>query len=345
VACSAGRFIFGWQLGDRAYTITSYSGEPERIATGYRFTLRVPGTHQKRRRQRSPFELKDPLMTPHIDRRSFLAAGAAAATGLLTSRSLFAAETSKISLGVQSYTFREFDLEPALKRIKELGLKYAEFYQKHIPQDASAEKLKGILALCKEYDVTPVGFGVSRFTKNHDANKKLFDFGKAIGVKYLSADPTEDAFDSLDKLVEEYKIAIAIHPHGPQGKDRHHWWSAEIIMKAVKDHNKLIGSCLDTGHLIRMAQLGEKLDPAEQVRVMGDRNFGMHLKDHDNKRKTDVVFGDPTGVLDVAAVFKALRDVKFEGTVCIEYEANPSDPSADMKKCVEYVRKTVPNLG
>ena len=63
-------------------------------------------------------------------------------------------------------------------------------------------------------------------------------------------------------------------------------------MKAVKDHNELIGTCLDTGHLIRMAQLGEKLDPAEQVKVMGDRNFGMHLKDHDNKRKTDVVFGD-----------------------------------------------------
>ena len=53
----------------------------------------------------------------------------------------------------------------------------------------------------------------------------------------------------------------------------------------MKDHHKLIGTCLDTGHLIRAAQLGEKLDPAQQVKVMGDRNFGMHLKDHDNKRK------------------------------------------------------------
>src|SRR6516164_6337853 len=142
-------------------------------------------------------------MTPHVDRRSFLATAAATAAGLLTARSAMAAETSKISLGVQSYTFRHFDLEPALKRIKELGLKYAEFYSKHIPPDASPEKLKGILELCKEYDVTPVGFGVSGFTKDHDANKKLFDFGKAIGVKYLSADPKPDAFDSLDKLVEE----------------------------------------------------------------------------------------------------------------------------------------------
>ena len=71
---------------------------------------------------------------------------------------------------------------------------------------------------------------------------------------------------------------------------------------------------------------------------MGERNFGMHLKDHDNKRKTDVVFGDPTGVLDVPAVLKALKEVKFNGHISIEYEANPTDPSPDMKKCVAYVQ-------
>lgn len=280
-----------------------------------------------------------------LNRRAFLAAsaaGAASAVGLAAPLSV----VTGINLGVQSYTFREFDLEQALKRIKELGLKRAEFYSKHIPPDSSADKIKGILSLCSEYEVTPVGFGVQRFTKDHEANKKLFEFGKALGVKYLSADPTMDSFESLDKLCEEYKIAIAIHPHGPSGKGgRHPWWSAEIIMKAVKDHHKLIGACLDTGHLLRMAQLGEKLDPAQQVKVMGERNFAMHLKDHDNKRKTDVVFGDPTGALDVAAVFKALNEVKFTGTVNIEYEANPEDPQADMKKCVAYVAEAARKLG
>jgi inosose dehydratase len=280
-----------------------------------------------------------------IDRRSFLASTAAAAGVFALPQLATAEEKGKISLGVQSYTFRNFDLEPALKRMKELGIKNAEFYSKHIPPDSSPEKLKGILDLCKEYEVTPVGFGVSGFGKDHEKNKKLFEFGKAVGLKYLSASPSMDAFDSLDKLCEEYKIAIAIHPHGPSGKGRDQWWSAEIILKAVKDHNKLIGACLDTGHLIRMAQLGEKLDPAEQVKIMGDRNFGMHLKDHDNMKKEDVVFGDPKGALDVAAVFKALTEVKFTGAVCIEYEANPSDPSPDMKKCVAYVRETVKNLG
>src|SRR3569623_1124580 len=121
-------------------------------------------------------------------RRSFLQASGVAAASLLVPEIGVAEEKQKadlgagISLGVQSYTFRNFDLEPALKRIQELGLKNAEFYSKHIPPDSSPEKLKAILALCKEYKITPVGFGVSGFTKNHDANKKLFEFGQACGM-------------------------------------------------------------------------------------------------------------------------------------------------------------------
>ncbi|MDB5313816.1 MAG: sugar phosphate isomerase/epimerase [Gemmataceae bacterium] len=291
--------------------------------------------------------MTDPNRT--LSRRSFLKTSAlAVGGGVLTTRSAPAVEADLgggISLGVQSYTFRNFDLEPALKRIQELGLKKAEFYSKHIPPGSSPDQLKEILKLCKDYDVTPVGFGVHGFGKDHDANKKVFEFGKAVGLKYLSADPSPDSFDSLDKLCEEYQIAIAIHPHGPAGKGLHRWYSAEVILKAVKDHHKLIGSCLDTGHLIRAAQLGEKLDPADQVRQMGDRNFGMHLKDHDNKRKTDVVFGSPEGALDVAAVLKALGEVKFKGGICIEYEANPADPSPDMKECVAYTRKVAKGLG
>lgn len=281
-------------------------------------------------------------------RREFLGTAASLVGGMAGSAA-FAAEDKKddpfggFTLAIQSYTFREFDLEPALKRIQDLGIHHAEFYQKHAPLDAKPEQIKLILKLCKDYGVSPVAWGVQRFTKNAEANKRVFEFGKALGVKAFSADPDPDSFDSLDKLCDEYKIAVAIHPHGPAGGGKlHRWYSAEVIMKAVKDHHALIGSCLDTGHLIRAAQLGEKLDPAQQVRAMGARNFGMHLKDHDNAKKTDVPFGK--GVLDVPGVLKALRDVKFTGHIAIEYEAKPSDPSADVKECVAVFKESVKKL-
>jgi sugar phosphate isomerase/epimerase len=278
-------------------------------------------------------------------RRGFLAAAAAVGGTMLGGTPLFAEKPEApaqdfngFTVGVQTYTFRNFGLEKALDLTRGLGLKYAEFYQKHIPAESTPAQLAAFKKLLGEYGITPIAFGVQRFTKNHDANKKQFEFGKALGIQHFSADPDPDSFDSLDKLCDEYKISIAIHPHGPAGKNElHRWYSAEVIMAAVKDHHELIGTCLDTGHLIRAAQMGKKLDPAQQVRTMGSRNFGLHLKDHDNEKRRDVIYGK--GVLDVPAVLKALREVKFKGYISIEYEANPGDPTADVRECVKILKE------
>lgn len=287
----------------------------------------------------------DSLPTRRVFLRTAAASVAAVPVAAAFGRAADADPFGGFTVGVQTYTFRNFDLEGALKKTQEAGLKYAEFFRQHVPTNSSPEKLAAVKKLCAEYGIAPIAFGVERFTKDHDGNKKLFDFAAGLGVKYLTADPNPDSFDSLDKLVEEYEIGIAIHPHGPVGGSLHRWYSAEIIMDAVKDHNPRIGSCLDTGHLIRSAQLGKPLDPVQQIKVMGARNWGLHLKDHDNRDKTDVPYGDPRGVLDVAGVLKALKDVKFAGYISLEYEANPSDPSADVKKCVAYFQDTVKKLG
>jgi inosose dehydratase len=284
------------------------------------------------------------------DRRRFLRLAPAAFAGLSALPAMLArAEAGEgdpfggFILGIQSYTFHKFGFEQALRRIKDLGLHSVEISTGHAPLTDDAAKVQALLRLCKEYEITPRVWGVQHFSKNHDANRKTFDYAKLLGLQALSASPDPDAFESLDKLCEEYKIAIGIHPHGPVGGGKlDRWYSAELIMAAVKDHHPLIGACLDTGHLIRSAQLGKVLDPAEQIRIMRDRNFGLHLKDHDNQRKTDVPFGK--GVLDVTAVLKALREVKFKGMISIEYEANPDEPTQDVRECVATFKESVKKL-
>ncbi len=86
------------------------------------------------------------------------------------------------------------------------------------------------------------------------------------------------------------------------------------------------------------------LDPAQQIRVMGERNFGIHLKDHNNQTKRDVVYGKDGGVLNVVEVLKALKEVKFRGSISIEYEHNPADPTEDVKACIEVVKESVKKL-
>lgn len=283
-------------------------------------------------------------------RRRFLQAAAATAVGAATLPSLGDAAQPRqpandpfggFTVAIQSYTYRRLTFERALEQLQMLGVRNAELYRGHVPTTATEEQIRAARKLCEKYQVTPVAFGVENFTKDHDANRRLFQFGQRLGVRYLTADPSPDSFDSLDKLVAEFNIGIAIHPHGPQGKQLHRWHSAEVIMKAVRDRHRLIGTCLDTGHLIRCAQnpFNEKLDPAAQIRVMGARNFGLHLKDHDNARNTDVVFG--RGVLNVQSVLRALREVKFQGYIAIEYEAMPDNPTADVRSCLDVFRESV----
>jgi sugar phosphate isomerase/epimerase len=286
--------------------------------------------------------------TAHVTRRGFLKAGAGAALSLAAAPGLLGAAQEAdpfggFTVGVQSYSFRRFSLTEALQQTQKLGLRHIEFYNGHVPLKSTPKQIEAVLRLCKEHQITPVAFGVEDFTKDHKANQARFEFARALGVRHLSANPTADSFDSLEKLVADFNISIAIHPHGPGpgNKALHRWHSAEVIMKAVEKRHRLIGSCLDTGHLIRAAQdpFNLKLDPAQQVRVMGARNFGMHLKDHDNKRRTDVIFG--RGVLDVAAVLRALREVRFTGYISIEYEANEKNPGPDIRACLDVFRDAV----
>lgn len=281
-------------------------------------------------------------------RREFLATTAAATATALGA--VHAADTSPYgnwNIGAQSYSFRDFDLEQALKNYQTLGLKYAEFFNKHVPLNSSPEQLRAILNTCKQYGVTPAAYGVQSFSKDHDANRKNFEVGKALGLKYLSADPNPDAFDSLDKLVEEYKIAIGIHPHGPSGRGTrmtmHRWYSAEVILAAVKDHHPLIGTCIDTGHILRCVLMDKKLDPADQIRKMGSRNFGLHLKDFDFNKKEECIVGK--GMLDVAEVLKALKEVKFTGYINLEYELNSKNPAPDMAVGLKAVEAAVKKVG
>lgn len=276
------------------------------------------------------------------NRRQFLAASISA----IAAGSLRAADASpygSLKVGAQSYSFRDFNLEQALKQYKTLGLAFAEFYPGHLPAKSTPAQLAAALKLCKEYGVTPMAYGVERFTKNHDANRKLFDLAKALGIHSLSADPDPDSFDSLDKLCDEYKIAIAIHPHGPSGKKMHRWYSADVILPAVKDHNPLIGTCIDTGHILRCILLDQRLDPVEQIRKMGNRNFGLHLKDFDEKKRVETIIG--SGMLDVPGIVRALKDVKFQGCVSLEYELNSKNPTPDMAEGLKVLQAAVKKVG
>ena len=270
-----------------------------------------------------------------LARRRFLATSTAAvAISFTTPRIrnvLGEAAKTKLKLGIQLYSLRNYTVDEALKYAKELGFEQVEFYSKMFPTDASKETIAEIVAKVKMHGLSISAHGVNKFTKNAETNRKLFEFAKAAGIPTITADPDPDSFDSLNELVKEYNIRVAIHNHGPA----HRYNKALDVLKAIEGRDERIGACADLGHYIRS---GER--PTEVIRLLKGRLYGVHLKDFaEMKEKSEgVILGK--GHLDCAEVFNAIVQVGFpsDGALSLEYEENPKNPIEDIRQCVSVAK-------
>ncbi|QDV24602.1 sugar phosphate isomerase/epimerase family protein [Aureliella helgolandensis] len=275
-------------------------------------------------------------MMHHVSRRSFLAATAAvaAASRMASQNAWAAAPASGLQLGIQLYSLRNYDVDAALKHASDVGFKQVEFYSGMLPINASAEQLAEVKQKVADLGMTISAHGVNAFNQNEAANRKIFEFAKALGVKNISADPSPESFAQLDELVQEFDIRIAIHNHGP----RHRYNRVIDVLRAIENHDERIGACADLGHFIRSGE-----NATEVVRLLKGRLYGVHLKDFaEMQDKTEgVILGK--GHLDVAGVIDALIAVDFpsDGALSLEYEENPEDPIADITQCYKIAAAAI----
>jgi inosose dehydratase len=281
-------------------------------------------------------------MTAGLSRRTFMklvSSAAAAGAAMFDVPAILRAAAAEdpyggFPVGVQSYSLRNFNTLEAVRHIEGMGLKYVEFYSKHLSPTATDEQIAETKMLLDDAGIRITAHGVNGFGKDHEANRRVFEFARRAGIRNITANPAADSFDSLDKLVAEFDIRIAIHNHGPGAL----YDSIESVKKAVQGRHKWIGACVDTGHFIR-----SKEDPVKAVRELGPRVFGVHLKDDavQGTGSRNVILGQAH--LDVVGLFKALREVKFpaDGALSLEYEANPQNPIDDMKQCLAVARDAI----
>jgi sugar phosphate isomerase/epimerase len=277
-------------------------------------------------------------------RRGFLGAGCAAAGALaLGAGAQAAGQGTQVDLGpyhpfkmgLQSYSLRGYtrdgkaDLQKALAVTKELGLRFWESYRDHLPMSSDAATLAAYKRDLEAQGVTLLGYGVVQLRRDVAANRKIFEFARAMGLQYVSASPQPGSFDDLDRLVEEFDVAIGIHNHGPG--DRYE--KIDTIAQAIKDHHPKIGCCIDAGHFLRSRE-----DPVHAVEVFGKRVYGVHLKDVKDAR-TFTILGQ--GDLRTVDFLKALARNNYSYCLAIEYEEKPQDPLDDIKTCLAETRQAI----
>lgn len=274
----------------------------------------------------------------NLSRRAALATGLAAAGAVAigplarAARQEIGQPYGRFKVGIQSYSLRAFSRADALEKTRELGLNYWESAKGHISPDEDPDALSRIRAELDRAAVSVAGHGVNKFTKDHEANRKLFQFAEAMGISYLSADPDPDSFESLDELVARHPVAIGIHNHGPT----HRYGTIDSIAKAIRGHHEKIGCCIDTGHFLR-----SKEDPLRAAEAFKGRIYGVHLKDVKDA-KTFTILGK--GDLKTADLLRALDRQGYDQCVALEYEENKEAPMDDIRACLAEVRRAVGSL-
>jgi sugar phosphate isomerase/epimerase len=275
-------------------------------------------------------------------RRDFLAtaAGAAAWTAVnpvaraeaapAIETTIAADRASRLTLGVASYSFREFTLDQALDMARTLGVKHMTFKDVHVPRTDPPEATRALRAKIEAAGITIMGGGTITIPNDEAQIRREFEYAKNAGFPLIYISPDPAALDAIERSAKAYDIRAAIHNHGPEDK---RWPRPQDAYAAVKSRDKRLGLCIDIGHTRRTGT-----DPVQACRECRDRLYDMHVKDlvvpTDEKTETEV----GRGSIDFPALFRTLIEIGYKGQVGLEYEINPKNPLPGMIESMAYMR-------
>ncbi len=281
---------------------------------------------------------------PHraLPRRDFLSTSAAAVAGFAMGRPAPAHPSqpppTSFSLGVASYSLRNFPRDRAVQMIQALGTRFVNWKSVHVPYDLPAADLAAARRDMAAAGLVIVGGGVISFDRDTDADvEKYFVYARAAGMPLITAHAAATTLPRLERFARQYDIKVAIHNHGPEDKN---FPSPYDALKHIQGMDARMGLCIDVGHTVRTGT-----DVVRAVADAGPRLLDMHMKDLRSlsEKESQCIVGE--GAIPIAAIFRQLAAMRFGGYVNLEYEIDADDPLPGMQRSFAYMRGVLAGLG
>lgn len=246
-------------------------------------------------------------------------------------------------IAVQCWTFRKFTFFETLQKVKDLGINYLEAYPGQtlsndrpdirLDHNLSEEQLQRVQNKLNEMGITLVNYGVVDLGRDEASMTKVFDFARKMGITTIMAEPNFDELPLVEKLVQQYDIKVAIHNHPQPSR----YALPDTVLKYVKNLDKRIGSCADTGHWLRSGVV-----PVAALRLLTGRILSTHLKDLNEfgvREAYDVPFGQ--GVANIHDILAELTLQDYQGYLVVEHEneAEVMNPSPSILIGLEYIKR------
>jgi sugar phosphate isomerase/epimerase len=283
-------------------------------------------------------------MTSGSSRRQFLkVAGASAAAcataapggALKAAMSEPAAAAVPFTLGMASYTLRQFPADQAIEMTKRLGLTRVCFKDFHLKLDATPEVIAETVAKVKAAGLELYAGGVI-YMKTEAEVDRAFAYARAAGFKMIIGVPTYDLLPYTNKKVQEYDIPVAIHNHGP---DNPLFPTPQSAYERIASMDRRMGLCMDAGHTQRSG-----VDPSESAEKYFDRLLDIHIKDTSAATAQGTTVEIGRGVIDIPKLIRTLKRLGYKGTLALEYEKDAKDPLPGSAESIGYLRGVIAAL-
>jgi sugar phosphate isomerase/epimerase len=253
---------------------------------------------------------------------------------LLAALPALTAAEARVKLGLQTWTCNRMTFEQVVDFAVKHGIKNLQFFSGQFDPAAPAQETLRKKAILEAHGLTCYTFGVSKTSLDPAENRKLFEFARLIGAKLIVVEPRDLAeWDSLEALVKEYDIRLAIHNHGKGTV----YGDPATVQAILKARDQRIGVCLDVGWVTAAG-----FDAAQVFRAYGDRVYDIHFKDKTVTPSVDgqeVILDVPvgTGHANYAGLFAELKRTGWSGVLAIEtdnrsFQADPNQLVAEGKK-------------
>lgn len=292
-------------------------------------------------------------MQSDLTRRKFTRLAAGAGAGLagapvLTAHDSMTSKFSGVTVGLQSYSFRDRPLDEAIAAMKQIRIGSCELWSGHTEplrelrrdrEKLRAFRLETPLSHYEEIGESFHAAGIELNSFNYSFRDDFtdeeiargFEMAKAMGAKALTASGTVSVAGRVNAHAQRYDMRVGMHNHS---RIRENEYATPDDFAAASKGNSHIGVNLDIGHF-----LAAGFDPVDYIKRHHAQIVTLHIKDRKRDQGENTPFGE--GDTPVRETLALLRDNSYDIPANIEYEYKGGDTVEEVKKCFDYCKRAL----
>ncbi len=283
-----------------------------------------------------PTELHPAAGTP-LSRREFMAASA---VGLLALQ-----RRHPVTLGVQSYSFRDRPLEAAIAAMQAVGLRSCELWQDHVePRGLSRDErrkwretvgLDHFHRVRDQFGKASIALSAYNLSFRDDFSdaeiERGFEMAAALGAPVITSSSNIKTVARVAPVAARRKMLVGVHNHSRI--DPNEFATAKSLTDALQS-SPFIAVNLDIGHFTAANE-----DAVAFLQQHHARIVTLHLKDRKRDQGANVAFGE--GDSPITKVLSLLQQNGWPIPANIEYEYKGGDTVQEVGRCLDYCRKAL----